>query len=432
MSKEEAFDFLSEISSSEVYYRLLIPERDIGIIIFSICQALDKSYDNIITEDNLIELIIKVKGYDQRIQHTEIVNIIRELNEFFLKKVVNGYRLTDYAKKFHEIIYIKVECDFKPSEVEERFLKLNKKLYNTNSEFAEWYEDIFKSNSHQLEAQLESFEIQIKNTFKKFREAITSESTTGLMQLKEIHENISQLEQQNKELKTIFRVTDEIKAKLISIDVDSHNQINRKKAIDFFSQLTLDFRRISERTDRLSTKIYIFLENLDRADFEKNIRKLLLYTLENASNIGGKVILPQDLVKKRLFLKQKTSFVDTTKVRMDDQLEQKIYKPKQDYSKEHRIASVKKKDQDDQLITDIYNKIKLILMREKTLNSCVPYFQSILDKTNSLSAVIKLVHLLMKQFATSKKYKVYIKKGQLLSNEKIIINDLKITEIDER
>ena len=291
MDKPE-FDFINQVSTGNLY-ELLIPSKDYGIIIFKLYEQLSNRNSDIFTESDIKQIISIHKSYDKKELHEHIKDIIRDLNEFFLKSTENGYRLSEYAKSFCKTIRGKLYADFEPSKIEKRLIYLKKTLIDDLSQFNKWYELEFVNQKVDIEIQLESLERQVIKAIKQFRNEILNEELNGLDLAKNVLSNITQIKQQTQELKGALKYAEEIKQIVNAINFDIDNfplqTIENKQSINiFFHTIFSDFERITKRIDRVTPKLRQFYSNMTSLDFERNTRRLLNFFLEQTEVIGYK------------------------------------------------------------------------------------------------------------------------------------------------
>lgn len=439
---EKEFDFVTQIKAGNLY-ELLIPDKEKGLLIFKIYEQIKYRDSEIFTEEDLKKIISNYKNYPRNEQHEDIKDIIRDLNEFFLKSTGKGYRLTEYAKSFSESIRKKLLEDFKPSEVVIRLTQLKKSFQE--SDFNDWVEYSFNEQKVHIERQLEGLERQVINTIKQFRKDIIEENIDALDFVKNVLKNLEVISSQTQKLKDAFRYADDINRDIDNIDFEIELEpekalANQQSIKDFFETISLDLERISKRIERIQPKLRQFYGNMTRIDFERNTKKFLEYLLENTSTIGykpyWKLKFPNvpnttlELENEKFSLSNKFLYVDST-IDLYRKTRMKFYKPDIDKSKleiqkSEKQRKIRARDDINSFIAEIKSDLELY----KFINY-EDYFFQILSKSNNINVPVRIAFLLIKEFTKKTGYKIDIQnkfaKNQNYNN--IMIWHLRIMKI---
>lgn len=170
MKQEEGFDFLSHIQKDNLYGEM-IPEEELGIILFKIIEVSRTAEKHILSELDSRKIISECKANEFRDSHRFTDINIKLLKKHFIKDAPHGYKITQYGKQFYNTIKRKVGKNFKPSEVHTLFLNLRNSIKVKDS-FLNWYESDFMTYSEQLQEELESFNFQVVEAVKAFRKSL--------------------------------------------------------------------------------------------------------------------------------------------------------------------------------------------------------------------------------------------------------------------
>lgn len=437
MDKPE-FDFINQVSTKSLY-DLLIPSYEYGIIIFKLYEQLTRRNSDIFTEND-IKLLISNRKNQEREQHEDIKDIIRDLNEFFLKPTEKGYRLTEYAKNFCRTIRGKLHEDFEPSKIEKRLISLKKSLIADTTQFNKWFEIEFDNKKVEIESQIESLERQVANAIKQFRNEILNENKNGLDLVKSVYANITIIKDQTQKLKGTLRLAEDIQQIVNAIDSnvdkDTDLTIENKQSINiFFHTIFSDFERITKRIDRVTPKLRQFYNNMSSLDYERNTRRFLNYLLANTETVGyrplTKLQFPdiENINLKKEIYKYVHSFyyVDNEK---DLYQNTKIHSHQP--NKNQSIQDSQRKLTEDKIkatkdIEVFLEKIKGELEQNNEVD-CEPYFIEILENTNNLNIVVKIVFKLIKEYSDTKLYQLKISNPSNHIFEGVILWKLKITK----
>lgn len=433
-------DFISQVSSGNLY-ELLIPSKDNGILIFKIFEQLKHRSSEIFTESDLKQIISNHKKYEKKEQHEDIKDIIRDLNEFFLKSTEDGYRLTEYAKIFSEIIKKKLDTDIKPSDIERRLIYLKKSLIRDENQFCKWYEIEFINQKIELEMQLEGLERKVINTIKQFRNEILNDDLIGLNLVKSVLTSVVELKNQTQELKGALKYAEEIKQIVnnvdFNIDSDSERIIAYKQSINtFFSIIFSDLERITKRIDRVTPKLRQFYYNMTSLDFERNTRRFLNFLLEKTVVIGSKpnwrLEFPSvegvNFNKGVLKLVQSFYYVDNQR-NLYQGSKIVVHKPNSNQETQNVQKSfAQNKIETRDMINNFLSEIKKELELEGIVN-CEPHFIKILEKTKNINIIVKIAHLLINEYMKNIRYQLKICSPDIIKHNNLIISKIIITKL---
>lgn len=436
-------DYITQISAGNLY-DLLVPNKQYGEIIFNLYKQLENKYNEFFTENDIIQLIFRIRGERQNEQKEFAKEIIRDLNEFFLKETDKKYRLTEYAKNFCQTIISKITKDLEPSEIEIRLQHLNNTILSYEK-FDEWFKIVFnKDLTGVIESQLESLERQVISAIKKFRKGLTDENIEGDVLVKNTLESIDIINNQTKKIKNSLKYAEIVKSiinkKDPSIEENPEKTLkNQQIVISFLNTLMSDFERISKRIEMVIPKLRQFYGNMTRLDFEKNTTKLLNYILSETTISGykpnWKLQFPvrQDVLldKKVIYLSHKAYFVEPKKTfdGFKDNI-RIIYKPKTNVENE-----VKQKNEASNFIEKrsalfgFINSIEKELEFKKIINF-KEHFDNILYKTNDINIAVKVASILLKKYSNRDNYKLTTNKPLTKFSENRILWDLQIEKLN--
>ncbi len=436
-------NYITQINSGNLY-DLLIPKKEYGIIIFKLYEQLENKNSEFFSEDDITKLIIQHKNNDKKELKERAKNIIRELTEFFLKETDNQYRLTQYAKNFCQTIISKITDDLKPSEIELKLLYLKNTLLENRS-FDKWYSLIFTSDlTGFVEGQLESLERQIINVIKKFRAGVNDDTVNGDVLVKNILENIEEINKQTNKIKGSLNHAETIKSIINRIDpseeVNPEQSLqNQKSVISFLDNLILDFERISKRIERVIPKLRQFYGNMTRVEFEKNTNKLLSLLLSQSQIIGykpnWKLKFPASknfcLERSFPYLPYKFCFVDNKRNLIDYKKDKReMYIPKPNVKEQETQRKVAEKT--------IRQRSKLFLFleeieRELEYNKYIDfklYLDKIINDADDINIAVKIASILIRKYSKSKNYTLVVNQPSSKYSENKILWDMKIKKLN--
>lgn len=436
-------NYITQINSGNLY-DLLIPKKEYGIIIFKLYKQLENKNSEFFSENDITKLIFKHKNNDKKELKELAKNIIRDLTEFFLKETDNQYRLTQYAKNFCHTIISKITDDLKPSEIELKLLYLKNTLLEHRS-FDKWYSLIFTSDlTGFIESQLESLERQIIYVIKKFRAGVNDETVNGDVLVKNILENIEEINNQTSKIKGSLNHAETIKSIISRIDpseeLNPEQSLQKQKSvISFLDNLISDFERISKRIERIIPKLRQFYGNMTRLEFEKNTNKLLNLFLTKSHIVGckpnWKLKFPASdnfcLERSFPYLPYKFNFVDTKKELSDYKIDKRrmyVPKPNKDEQETQRRIAKKTIEQRSKLF-GFLEEIERELEYKKYIDFKV-YFDKIIKDTDDINIAVKIASILMRKYTKNKNYAFEVNQPSSKYSENKILWDMKVKKLN--
>ncbi len=413
------FDFITQIKAGNLY-ELLIPDKEKGILIFKIYEHTQNGGSDFFSEEDLMKIISNHKNYPIKEQHEDIKDIIRDLNEFFLKETRRGYRLSEYGKSFCQGIKEKLGEDIKTSEIVKRLTGLKSSL--KENEFNDWFEIFFNEQKVHIERQLESLERQVINTIKQFRKDIIEENIDVIKFVKKVLGNLEEINTQTQKLKDALRYADDINREVDNIDLNSTSQqekalVNQQSVKFFFETIFFDLERISRRIEKIQPKLRQFYGDMNRIDFERNSKKLLEYLLENTQIVGykpnWKLKFPNTsnnilaLDNKNQVLSSKFQYVDNLvdlyKTKRIKFKKPKINRSELDKIKVEKQYKIKAREDINSFIGLIKNDLE-----EKKIISLKDYFFEILFESRNMNVPVRIAYLLVKEYKEKEGYEIVI------------------------
>ncbi len=435
-------DYITQINAGNLY-DLLVPKKEYGEIIFNLYQQLENKNNEFFTENDIIQLIIRSRER-QNEQKEFAKDIIRDLNEFFLKETDKKYRLTEYAKSFCQTIIAKITKDLEPSKIEKRLQHLNNTILDYDK-FDEWFEFVFtKDLTGIIESQLESLERQVVNAIKNFRNGLNDENIKGDVLVKNTLDSVEIINNQTKKIKNALKYAEIVKSIINKKDPSEEENPeetlkNQQIVTTFLNTLISDFERISKRVEKVVPKLRQFYGNMTRLEFEKNTNKFLNFIL-NETTISGhkpnwKLNFPvkknMHLNKDIIYLPHKISFVEpkrTFEGFKDNP--SAVYKPKQnEENKEEQKNEASILIEKRSILFDFINEIEKELEFKKII-MYKEHFNKILNETSDINIAVKVASILLKKYSNKDNYKLTTNKPQTKFSDNKILWDLQIVKLN--
>ncbi len=303
-SNTHTFNFLLEISK-ENSYRLLFPDPKAGMAIIWLYEKLENGAftDKFFKEADIHDALLNVSSVNlnngQYHLKEQYNSIISDLQEYFLRynEDKQQYSFKEYAYTFCRHAQETLKSFFDPTQIEVICTSLRDKLIScsTKEKVLEWFNLDFSVFKPHLKNQLDYLDKQIDQSVADLREnkKLSLQEGTILDTLRQIDERFEIIRSQNKELRTAFRATEEIRRLLNKYaeqyDSDEIHK-NTNAAISFFQEMRHVLLLIDKRLDRIQPRIKQLFSNLNKPLFNVRIEKFLGYLIRNSAetNVEGR------------------------------------------------------------------------------------------------------------------------------------------------
>ncbi|RFM35037.1 hypothetical protein [Chitinophaga silvisoli] len=449
-TESHTFHFLSEISKENTY-RLLFPDSKAGMAIIWLYEKLESGYfpDGFFKESDIHDALLDVSSVDLdngKYHLKEHYNaIIGDLQEYFLRydDEKQHYSFKEYAFSFCKHAKDTLKSFFDPTQIEIICSNLRDKLTSCDNEqkLLEWFSLEFSTFKPRLKSQLDYLDKQIDQSVADLREnrKLNLQEGTILDTLRQIDERFEIIRTQNKELRTAFRVTEEIRRSLNNYSEQYDNDEiskNTHNAITFFQEMRYVLLLIDKRLDRIQPRIKQLFSNLNKPLFNIKIEKFIGFLIRNSTeiNIVGsrELSLPQGIhqvainreLSDFIIVERKSDLFPTKPkkrivVTENPELKQKAFAS--------TINQVFQQDEVARWLNTLANRLQ-----EEKMVDLSDFFFKILEeekRENALSLAISVVYRSIKLYEQQSQYEVLInpnvvksKKGTKTTLWQIIIH----------
>lgn len=298
------FHFLTEIAKENTY-RLLFPDSKAGMAIIWLYEKLENGAfpDKFFKESDIHDALLKVSSVNlnngQYHLKEQYNTIISDLQEYFLRydEDKQQYSFKEYAYTFCKHAKETLKSFFDPTQIEVICTNLRHKLINcsTQEKVQEWFNLDFAAFKPLLKNQLDYLDKQIDQSVADLREnkKLSLQEGTILDTLRQIDERFEIIRSQNKELRTAFRATEEIR-RLLNKYAEQYDSDEIHKgtdaAISFFQEMRHVLLLIDKRLDRIQPRIKQLFSNLNKPLFNVRVEKFIGYLIRNSTetNVEGR------------------------------------------------------------------------------------------------------------------------------------------------
>ncbi|MDJ0644489.1 MAG: hypothetical protein QNJ57_00760 [Flavobacteriaceae bacterium] len=305
------FNFKEEILKPDTY-RELFPEEREGLVIVHLYEGvINKVYENGRFSGEEIHRLFE-STMTTREKETHYVRAynkerILRLQKYFLNydEETRTYSFQEYGLNLCKIVKATLEGSFKPTKIKvicsELKNQLNNALYSEDL-IREWLEVHFEHYHPTLKQHIDFLDRQIDESVSKLRKDTLAQHLEPLELLRTVNDDLTEIQNKNKELRSAFTETNSIN--LILTQIDSENSailglIDSK--VYFFDSIQSRLRGTDRRLNRIQPKIkqlFAAFRNPEySAQTDRFIRFLLKYSeLIRQEGTGEKrVIFPKEV-----------------------------------------------------------------------------------------------------------------------------------------
>ena len=172
-----------------------------------------------------------------------------------------------------------------------------------------------------------------------------------------------------------------------------------------------------------------FYYNMTSLDFERNTRRFLNFLLDNTVIIGSKpnwklefpLVENVKLNKSVLRLHQSFYFTDNNQRNLYQGAKIVAHNPiSNQQTQDAQKLNVKYRIETRDITNSFLEKIKKELKLNKVVN-CAPFFMQIIRETNNINIVVRIAHLLIKEYTKNLQYRLEINNPDSIMLDHLII-----------
>ncbi|WP_428231869.1 hypothetical protein [Flavobacterium sp.] len=415
------FDFI-KILNEEKTYKLLFPDREIGLAIVLIYEKIVEGdfVDEKFTEKDLHEAFERIYKTKERYPKEVYSSHIMDLQEYFLdySQESQKYFFKDYAYKFCRHAKETLKGAFNPTRIQEICSHLSNTLEKSNDigELIFWLKVIFKKFEPDLREQIDFLDRQITESIEVLKKE-TDFSNQGFIEIL-IATDLSMNNAQNhvKELRSAYSETKTIRG-LLENKQNTDNEINEliSEVYSFVKYINERLNSIDRKLDRIQPKIRQLFSTLSKPLLSSKIEKfiyLLLYKSTVESNNRNKpVVFPSNITVPKIHIETP----NFTIIDKDRELFPSKPKERKIYIENHKEIGKNVKKAEDKIkeIDTIRNWEKYILSEIKLKGSIrlsEVFFKIIQENKSSQIAVSVTFNIIKYVYGNKEKFKLQIDK----------------------
>lgn len=317
------FDFLEAVKRPDTY-KLLFPEEIEGMVIIALYERLKagRYKDNFFSEEeihNLFAAFQKGKDKDDKYyQKSRNKDRIKKLMRFFLSydEEQRLYSFQEYAYAFCDLSKKTLKGALSPTEIELicRDLKTDLNAAKDDDEtLLIWFEINLDAYQTRLAQQTDFLHQQIDVAVRQLRKDALDQQKDPLALLKQVRDDLTDIQTKNQELRIAFEDTNKIVSLLIGIDTEHEEVIGHiRNSQAFFNRIQGRLRSTDRRLDRIQPKIKQLFAILRQSEWTANTEKFILFLLQRSEVAGSgsekRVYFPEG-VRSFLFRGERSSLI---------------------------------------------------------------------------------------------------------------------------
>lgn len=398
-SSNPDFNF-AKVLNEEKTYKLLFPERGIGLAIVSIFEKIENRTfeDGKFTEKDLHDAFEKVNLTNERYPKEVYSEKIMNLQEYFLDydQKTQRYFFKDYAYKFCRHAKETLIGAFNPTHIQKICSHLTETLKDS-SDLQFWLENIFKKFEPDLREQIDFLDRQISLSIEDLKKKSNLSDRGFINVLIATEERLTLSQSHVTELRAAYSETKIIRAILEEKDYSNAN-IN-DLIFDVHTVIKYINDRLSSidrKLDRIQPKIRQLFSTLNKPSFNSKIEKFILHILHSSELVEKSVVLPSKLGCPVLHI----PVSNFTIVSRDKELFPSKPKERKTYSQdkkviEENIRKVNKRLKEIDTIQKWENYILSEIELRDQINLSETFFR-ILDENNNSQIAVSVIFNMIK------------------------------------
>lgn len=297
-SKSIPFNFTEAIQRPETY-RQLFPDEVDGMVIIALYERLKAGrYQNdFFNEEEIHKLFStfqKGKDKDEKYyQKSRNKDRIKKLLRFFLSydEEKRLYSFQEYAYAFCDLSKKTLKGALTPTEIEMicRDLKEDLNAARKDDEaLLKWFDISLDAYQTRLAQQTDFLHQQIDAAVLQLRRDILDQEKEPLSLLKQVRDDLTDIQNKNQELRIAFEDTNKIVSLLIGIDTENEAVISHiSNSQAFFSRIQGKLRSTDRRLDRIQPKIKQLFAILRQSEWTANTERFILFLLQRSEAQGN-------------------------------------------------------------------------------------------------------------------------------------------------
>jgi hypothetical protein len=424
------FNFTEAIQRPETY-RQLFPDEIEGIVIIALYERLKAGrYENdFFSEEEIHRLFVdfqKGKDKDEKYyQKSRNKDRIKKLMRFFLSydEEKRLYSFQEYAYAFCDLSKKTLKGALTPTEIEVicRGLKEDLKAAMEDDEaLLKWFDINLDAYQTRLAQQTDFLHQQIDVAVRQLRKDVLNQEKEPLDLLKQVRDDLTDIQNKNQELRIAFEDTNKIASLLIGINTESEAVISHiRNSQAFFNRIQGKLRSTDRRLDRIQPKIKQLFAILRQSEWTANTERFILFLLQRSEVRGSsnekKVMFP-DGVRPFSFVGQRSGLLT---FKRDDTLFPTPARPRDSYPVDEAFQEESKKQLREEMnkinrVAGWINQLLAQLAKDGELDASRSFFE-VMETDRDFVLASQVLFGLMDLVYRKPEYEVHISKHDMVA-----------------
>lgn len=416
------FDFI-KILNEDKTYKLLFPEREIGLAIVLIYEKIVDGIfeDNKFTETDLHEAFEKIYKTNVRYPREVYSSHIMDLQEYFLdyNPETQKYFFKDYAYKFCEHAKETLIGAFNPTRIQEICTFLSKSLLDSEDSTDKlkfWLKETYKKFEPDLREQIDFLDRQITASIEVLKKGTDFANQNFLDILILTNDNLNNAQKHVTELRSAYSETKTIRG-LLEQKQNRDNEVNEliSDVYSFIKYINDRLSSIDRKLDRIQPKIRQLFSTLSKPLLSSKIEKFIHFILYKSSletiNGNKSIVFPNNISLPQIHIPTP----QFTIIDKDRELFPSKPKERKQYTQNEKVVNEniqKTKDKINEI--DTIRKWEKYILSEIDLKGSIKLsevFFKIIDETKSNPIAVNVIFNILKYvYINYDKYQLEIDK----------------------
>lgn len=287
------FNFSEAIRRPETY-RQLFPDELEGMVIIALYERLKAGLyqDDFFNEEDIhAQFASFQKGEEKEekyYQKSRNKDRIKKLLRFFLSydEEKRLYSFQEYAYAFCDLSKKTLKGALTPTEIEMICRDLKEDLNAAKEDdvaLLKWFDIKLDAYQTRLAQQTDFLHQQIDIAVRRLRKDALDREKEPLDLLKQVRDDLTDVQNKNQELRIAFEDTNKIVSLLIGIDTENESVIGHiRNSQVFFSRIQGKLRSTDRRLDRIQPKIKQLFAILRQSEWTANTERFILFLLQRS------------------------------------------------------------------------------------------------------------------------------------------------------
>lgn len=392
--------------------------------------------------------------------------IVKNLLHFFIERPPNNelkFTLTDYSKKFIELIHGKLHNPLKYFPLKktfEKFANFKANEMKNLEDFEMWYSLKFHNASKQTVVDhLEALKDVVKTSINRLNNLLKAESEDLVAITKEFAVVFDEISAKSEEIKYTLRLGNKLNIEIekvteffySKIEVYKHPENEEERleferlnkdyseavkiknnVVDFFNNVDYRLKQLMDRSMYANNQLTNLQNNFrNQSRVRINLKRLLKFTLEQASYSKSDMVKLPELFPKKVLPIERFKFIEVPYYDSFGIKKNEIIPAL--YDKEHARKEQDKVQRDLQRQENaarLFREYKALLEKEKKLDF-TEHFYKILEKENDSEIALSVGFELFQYANRNPRYEIDIQQelSEVSESQDILIWKMKIEQI---